>query len=160
MSRLLSIVIFSLGLFLPGNHVNAQKKQKTNKGTSKREIEKRLEESAKKDDTNYFNPLQPMGVRQNNLRADLLWSSETANTGYEKSGNISLTTPSRYGLKGDLELYSTLGYDYWVPNVGIKKRWSVFDGWFIGSKHMLFSGTPGFNWAQNQGHNDIVDQVV
>lgn len=105
------------------------KQHKHNKGTSKREIRKRQQKANERDsESNLFNPLQTMGSRKNEARDDLIWHSESANTVYKRAGNISLTTPSRYGIRSDLELSSILGFDYWVPNIFIKKRWKKRSG--------------------------------
>ncbi len=134
----------------------SKKKYKRNKGTSRKEIRKRQQEAFEKDDTNAFNPKQPMGARKNDRRDDLLWHSETANTIYHGAANISLVNPSRYGLRSDLELSSSLLLNYWVPNLTLKKRWQN-NNWYIASKHGLYSATPGFNWAQRKNHTSIID---
>lgn len=161
MNRLTLFVLGSL-LIICTNSIHAQsnKKPKLNKGSSKRDIDKRLKESQEKDDSNVFNPLHIMGGKQNDLRDDLLWHSETGNTGYNNSGNISVTNPSRFGLTEDLELYSTLGYDYWAPNLGLKKHWNHYGHWYVASKHMFYSGTTGFNWAQKKEKLEVIDPDV
>ncbi len=136
----------------------SNKKFKGKKGTSKREIRKRQQEEIKQDNSNVFNAKQAMGSRQNDNRDDLLWHGETANTIYKGAANISLISPSRYGLKTGLELSSYLPLNYWIPNIYIKKRWHN-DNWYVASKHGLFSATPGLNWANNNGYTSIVDNV-
>lgn len=136
------------------------KKPKLNKRTSKKEIKRRQQEARKKNkDSNAFNPLQPMGSKENLERDDIFWGSETANTVYIRAGNISLLTPSRYGIKQDLEISTVLGYDFWVPNVMIKKRWRN-ERLKIASRHGLYSGTPGFHWTQNHDFSDYVDSLA
>lgn len=136
------------------------KKYKRNKGTSKREIRKRQQKAFEQDkDMNAFNPLQPMGARQNDARDDILWHSESANTVYPGTGNISVTSPSRYGLKTGLELLSTLPLNYWVPNLTLKKRWAN-NKWFISSKHGIYSATPGLYWAQKRNYPSIIDSTA
>ena len=148
-------------LFLSvGTCAQTGKKPKLNKRTSKREIKKRQKEAREKNkDTNAFNPLQPMGAKENMERDDIFWGSETANTVYIRAGNISVLTPSRYGIKQDLELSTVLGYDFWVPNLMIKKRWRN-KRLKIASRHGVYSTTPGFHWAQNNGFYDYVDSLA
>ena len=136
----------------------SNKKFKGKKRTSKREIRKRQQEGIKRDDTNAFNAKQAMGSRQNDSRDDLLWHGETANTIYRGAANISLVSPSRYGLKSDLELSSAIPLNYWLPNVSIKKRW-YNEKWYIASKHGLYSATPGLKWANKQGYTSLVDHA-
>ncbi|NPA38069.1 MAG: hypothetical protein GXO47_14595, partial [Chlorobi bacterium] len=151
----LLILIFQVSVFSQSN-----KKARLNKRTSKREIRKRQEEARKKNkDSNAFNPLQPMGSKENTDRDDIFWGSETANTVYVGAGNVSLISPSRYGIKQDVEISTVLGYDYWIPNIFIKKRWKD-DKIKIASRHGLYSATPGMNWAQNNGHYEYIDSLA
>ena len=156
--RIYILIIISL---LPvGIYAQSNKKQKLNKGTSKRQIKKRQKDAYEKNkDVNAFNPVQPMGSRESKARDDMFWNSESANTVYRSSGNLSLLTPSRYGIKQDLELSTVLGYDLWVPNLMIKKRW-YNDKLIISSRHGLYSGTPGFHGAQNNGLYYYVDSLA
>ncbi len=157
-----SVIFFLLLLFMVSTGMEAQsgKKPRLNKKTSKREIRKRQADARKKDkETNAFNPLQGMGSTESLNRDDIFWNSETANTVYVKAGNISLLTPSRYGIRQDLELETVLGLDYWMPNILVKKRWK--NGRLkIASRHGLYSGTPGFYWAQNHGYYEYVDSLA
>ncbi len=160
--------ISSYGIFLTmmlfflsaGTYAQTGKKPKLNKRTSKREIKKRQKDAREKNkDSNAFNPLQPMGSRENMERDDIFWGSETANTVYIRAGNISLLTPSCYGIKQDLEISTVLGYDFWMPNLMIKKRWRN-ERLKIASRHGLYSATPGLHWAQNNGFYDYVDSLA
>lgn len=155
MKQFSQIILF---LFIITISVSAQskKKYKGNKRTSKREIRKRQQQAHERDNSNAFNPIQPRGARQNDARDDLLWHNESANTVYHRAGNISLTSPSRYGIKPGLELSTNLFLNYWVPNFSIKKRW-INTNWYVASKHGLYSATPGFNWAQKRQYTSIVD---
>ncbi len=159
LSRIYYILMFFL--FVPaGIYAQTNKKPKLNKGTSKRQIKKKQKEAYKKNsDVNTFNPIQPMGSRQSAERDDIFWNSESANTVYKNAGNISLTTPSRYGIKQGLELSTVLGYDFWVPNLMLKKRW-YNDRIIISTRHGLYCGTPGFHWAQKNGYYDFVDSLA
>lgn len=136
----------------------SNKKFKGNKGTSKKEIKKRQQEAYDRDDTNAFNPKQPMGARENDDRDDLLWHGETANTVYDGAANISLVKPSRYGLKPGLEISSNLLLNYWVPNIYLKKRWRN-ESWYVTSRHGLYSATPGLHWANNKNYSSVVDNA-
>ena len=159
MKTVFYIIICLLICFISTEAVGQQKKKKFkgNKGTSKREMRKRQEEANKRNpNANAFNPLKSMGARQNDARDDLLWHSESANTVYDKAGNISLTSPSRYGIKPGLEISSVLPLNYWVPNLFIKKRW-LNTKWYISTRHGLYSGTPGFKWAQKKEYESIAD---
>ena len=155
-------IFLLLAFLLSTAELNAQtgKKTKLNKKTSKREIKKKQEEAHKKNkDFNVFNPLQPMGSTEDLERDDIFWGSETANTVYIRAGNISLLTPSRYGIKQDLEISTVLGYDFFTPNVLVKKRWKN-DRLKIATRHGLYTGTPGLHWLQNNGHSDYVDSLA
>lgn len=147
-----------IALFSVETIAQSNKKFKGKKRTSKREIKKRQQDAFEKDDTNAFNPKQPMGARQNDNRDDLLWHNETANTIYDGAANISLLGPSRYGLKPDLELSSTLLLNYWMPNIYLKKRWRN-DAWYVSSKHGFYCATPGLNWAKKHGYSSVVNHA-
>lgn len=108
---------------------------------------------------NAFNELQPMGSRQSYERDDFLWSSETAYSSLHKTGNISLTTPSRLGLKNGLELSTILPFNYWVPNLMVKK--THYNGKIlIASRHGLYTPTPGLKYAQSHKYQTIADSTV
>ncbi|WP_430812042.1 MULTISPECIES: hypothetical protein [unclassified Carboxylicivirga] len=150
-------------LFLPlflslsiGVAGQSNKKYKSKKRTSKREMRKRQEEANRRDNTNAFNPAQPMGARQNDQRDDLLWHSESANTVYAGSGNISLVKPSRYGLSDGLEVSSVLPLNYWMPNIYLKKRWRN-ESWYVASRHGFYSGRPGLKWFNKRDNPEIVE---
>ncbi len=159
MRKFLYIILLVFFCLLSANSFSQNNKRfKGKKKTSKREIRKRQQEANDKDNTNAFNPRQPMGARQNDSRDDLLWHSETANTIYDKAANISLVNPSRYGLKPGLELSSVLLLNYWMPNVYLKKRWRN-DTWYVSSKHGLYSATPGLHWFNNKNYSSVVDNA-
>ncbi|MBR8535552.1 hypothetical protein KDU71_08270 [Carboxylicivirga sediminis] len=154
--QIVSIILMCLTVTNAWSQSN--KRFKGKKGTSKREIKKRQQEAYDKDDTNAFNPKQPMGARQNDSRDDLLWHGETANTIYDGTANISLINASRYGLKPGLELSSVLLLNYWMPNVYLKKRWRN-DTWYVASKHGLYSATLGLHWFNNKNYSSVVDNA-
>ncbi len=93
--------------------------------------------------------------RANEQRGAFLWHSETANTVSRKSGNISLVGATRYGLTSTMELSTHLAFDYWIPNISLKKIWRR-DDWVVSSRHALSSATPGIQWARSHGHFDLV----
>ncbi|MCG8582856.1 MAG: hypothetical protein MI866_23260 [Bacteroidales bacterium] len=159
MQKLIHILIIIL-LCSISSQIDAQskKKFKRNKGTSKREIKKRQQTAFEKDERNAFNPQQPMGARQNDNRDDLLWHGETANTVYDQAVNLSLISPSRYGIKPGLEISSQLFLNYWVPNLYIKKRWRN-DNWYVSSKHGFYSATPGLNWINKRNYTSILEHA-
>jgi len=160
MKHYLIIVLFLCTVFNLQDASCQNKKRKLNKRTSKREIRKRKQKAFEQDkDMNAFNPMQPMGARQNDARDDLLWHHESANTVYPGAGNVSLQSPSRYGLKPGLEVSSSLPLNYWVPNIMLKKRW-VNNKWYIATKHGLYSASPGLNWLQKRNYTSIIDTGV
>lgn len=154
-----SLLILFILMISASVSAQSKKKYKGNKRTSKREIRKRQQKAYDQDQTNAFNPIQPRGARQNDARDDLLWHSESANTVYHRAGNLSLVSPSRYGIKPGLELSTNLFLNYWVPNITLKKRWAN-NKWYIASKHGFYSATPGFHWAKDRDYNSIVDSTA
>ena len=153
------LLVLAISLFAVETLAQSNKKFKGKKRTSKREIKKLQQEALKKDDTNAFNSKQVMGSKQKDSRNDLLWPGETANTVDRGAANISLLSPSRYGLKPDLELSSNLLLNYWVPNVYIKKRWRNNKKWYVASKHGLYSAAPGLNWVNKNAYTSVADHV-
>jgi hypothetical protein len=101
--------------------------------------------------------VSPFGSRgrAKEQRGAFLWHSETANTSARKSGNLSLVGASRYGVTSTLELSTHLAFDYWIPNISMKKIWRR-DDWVVSSRHALASATPGIQWARGQRHFDLV----
>jgi len=153
-----TLIIIGLVFLSAESVAQSSKKFKGKKRTSKREIRKRQQDAFEREEKNAFNPKQPMGSRQNDSRDDLLWHHETANTVYDGAANISLVSPSRYGLKPGLELSSVIPLNYWVPNLFIKKRWQN-EKWYVSSKHGFYSATPGLKWANSNGYTSVVDQA-
>jgi hypothetical protein len=108
---------------------------------------------------NAFNELQPMGSSLSRDRVDYLWSSETAYTSRKRTGNVSLTTPSRLGISHGLELSTILPANYWVPNLMVKKT-HFNKKLLVSSRHGVYSATPGLLWAQKRGYQTIADSMV
>lgn len=93
--------------------------------------------------------------RVNEQRGAFLWHSECAGTVARESGNLSLIGATRYGLTSNLELSTHLAFDYWIPNISLKKIWRR-DEWVVSSRHTLASATPGMQWTRRHGHFDLV----
>jgi hypothetical protein len=136
--------------------VTAQSRRR-NKRTSKREIRKRQEEANKKSMYNRFNELQPMGFKSFQKRIDFIWSYETANTVPERSGDISLFTPSRFSVKQGTEFGLTLGGIPFVPNLFYKKRWNA-KNIYVSTFHEMYSYSPLLHFLRSEGYNQIIPQ--
>ncbi len=108
---------------------------------------------------NAFNELQPMGTRKSLDRDDFIWSSETAFTVSEKTGNLSLVSPSRYGLKNGYEISSIVPINYWVPNIMVKKT-HYNKKILVATRHGLYSASPGLKWAQTNNLQTIADTLT
>jgi hypothetical protein len=132
-------------------------KKKSQAVKATRELEKRREETGQ--NSNFFNPLQPMGERRNNDRDDFIWSDGTAYISALGNGNVSVTTPSRVNIASGYELQSLLGADYWVPNSMIKKGWQA-KRWLWASRHGFYSAFPGLEWAQSRSIQSVVDSTT
>jgi len=121
-----------------------------------RDLQERQRENSQ---GNMFNPLQTMGSRAGNQRDDHIWSSESALVNNQRSGNIAITSPSRFGILPKTELQSHLAAFRWVPNLGIKQQ--LHSGrWKWASRHGIFSPTPGLHWAREMGHAFIIDSIT
>jgi hypothetical protein len=131
-----------------------KKRSQAEKAT--RDLEERKREAG---EGNLFNPFQPSGSSVSELRDDYIWSAKTAATSYHKAGNVSITTPSRYGLKEGLELSTWLGIDYRVPNLFLKNEISRGKLW-VSSLHGAYSSWPGLNNAQENNGNFLADSVM
>lgn len=123
-----------------------------------KENEKRLRDSGQSTG-NAFNKLQPMGSRPMYLREDHIWSSETAYTALPKTGNISVSTPSRLGVHPKLEFQSMLGAFYFAPNLLLKRKWHARDWWWS-TRHGIYFPSNGLSWAQRQGYSSVIDTAV
>ena len=106
-----------------------------------------------------FNPEIPLGSRPDYGRIDFIWSSETAYTGVKKSGNISITTPSRYNAGQNIEFSTMLPLNYFVPNFMLKKSYTT-KKFVLAHRHALYSATPGLNWAQKNEYENLVATSV
>jgi hypothetical protein len=129
--------------------------KKLNRRTNSREIQKRQAEADKKN--REFSAFAPRNLTtaQSEQRDDFLWHAETAYTSYPRAGNISLSSPTRYGIKKNLELQTQLAAVTFVPNLFLKKRW-VDQTYKVATLHGIYSATPGLNYAQNNNYTKIV----
>ena len=145
-------------LFLIAEHnADAQLlRRKSTKEKATKDLRKRQEAAG---EGNAFNPLIAFGTPANFRRDDFIWSSETAYTAKKNNGNISIITPSRYGLGRNFELSTMLPVNYWIPNLMLKKSYTT-DRLLIAHRHALYSPTPGLKWLQREGYNDIVHHSV
>ncbi len=159
MMRLLTLIVVLMLEITGGGYIHAQflrlrKRSQAERAT--RDLEKRQREVSQ---GNMFNPLQPMGARENFQRDDHIWSAETAYITTVNAGNLSITTPSRIGIHRNNELQSLLGAAFWVPNLMLKHRIRS-DNWWIASRHGIYSSTPGLEWAKQNKHQSIADSLV
>jgi hypothetical protein len=146
-------LFFSISVPIEGQIWPFKKRNQAEKAT--RDLEKRKKEA---EEDNLFNPFQPSGSSVSELRDDYIWSALTAATSYHKAGNVSVTTPSRYGLKEGLELSSWMGLNLLVPNLFLKNE-IVRGGIRVSSLHGIYSSWPGLNNANKNNGNFLADSV-
>ncbi len=157
-------IIVLLILLLPVN-LEAQRKSRRNKGTSKREIRKRQNEANKKSNYNKFNELVPMGSSASIARNDYIWSYETANTVPLDGGDISLIHPTRLSFRRGVEIGTSIGSAAFIPMIYYKRRWSE-DKFYIATRHQIYSFLPGLQIMHNNNHfqfipeNSAIPQVI
>mgnify|MGYP006988918131 CR=1 FL=1 len=97
------------------------------------------------------------GRRRAQVRNDLLWHPEAANTTARHAGNASITTASRFGLTDRWELSTFLAFDFFQPNLIAKYRWTAKPkNWFLASKINVGYAYPGLKFAQQRGYTDYV----
>ncbi|MCL2073988.1 MAG: hypothetical protein FWH18_08710 [Marinilabiliaceae bacterium] len=113
----------------------------------------------KKNNQIPFNEELPQNYRPDYGRIDFIWSSETAYTGVKKSGDISLTTPSRFNAGNNFEFSTLLPLNYFVPNLMLKKSYTT-KRFLLAHRHALYSSTLGLKWAQQNGYETIVSSSV
>ena len=111
-----------------------------------RDLEKRQRDAGEQ---NAFNAVQPMGRGSDTRRDDHLWSSETAYTAINRTGNISITTPSRLGIHHKTEIQSMLGAFYFVPNILVNIDGTRVKLWYYQTWCLL--PINGLTWAQKRG---------
>ncbi|MDR2928819.1 MAG: hypothetical protein LBV41_11580 [Cytophagaceae bacterium] len=131
-------------------------RKKSSAAKAASDLKKRKKEAR---EGNAFNAEQPFGSAPDYRRDDQLWSSETAYTALPNTGNISIATPSRYGIGNNFELSTMLPLNYLVPNLILKKSYPTAK-LLIAHRHALYTPTIGFNWAQNNGYNAVVADSV
>ncbi len=130
-------------------------KKRSQAEKASKDMEERKREAG---EGNMFNPLQPFGSPAKDARDDHIWAPSTAATSYPGAGNISLTTPSRYGLKPGLDLLSGLGFSYWVPNLFLKNEISRDKVW-VSSLHGIYTSYPGLNYVRNGSGTFLADSL-
>lgn len=122
-----------------------------------RDLEKRQRDAGEQ---NAFNAVQPMGRGSDTRRDDHLWSSETAYTAINRTGNISITTPSRLGIHQKTEIQSMLGAFYFVPNILVKHRWHTGKQLWWATRHGVYFPSNGLTWAQKRGFSSVIDTTI
>ena len=130
-----------------------RKKSQVEKAT--KDLEKRKQEAG---EGNQFNRLQPFGQSRENMRDDYIWSAATAATSYPHAGNISVTTPARYGIKQGLELSTIPILNYWAPNIFVKNEISRGKIW-VSSLHGVYTSWPGLKMVYNEKNFLLADSV-
>lgn len=91
-------------------------------------------------------------------RDDVLWHAESAGVVYEKAGNVSLLSASRWGLTNRLELSTYLAEDVLRPSVYVKALWRVFDKrWFLASRFNVANAYPGMSLAQGAKVERVIE---
>lgn len=107
---------------------------------------------------NMFNTLQSDDPALSDIRDDHIWSAATAATSFSKAGNISLSSPSRYGLSQGFELQSWLALNFWAPNLFFKREISR-KRWWISSLHGIYSSFPGLNRVEQGKDTFLADSL-
>lgn len=154
---MLRIFIISCVLILSVHNMSAQarlfNKKQNRIDRATKNLEKR-KKAAGEDDLN-------MGaMKMKDLsRTDFLWNPNTAYTLEKFNGDISITQYSRLAISKKDELQTNLGADFFIPNLFIKHNWYK-KKFYISTRHGLYSSSPGLNWAQNKGYNQIVDSTL
>ena len=158
MKNISFIISLFLLLLIAGQNSDAQLlRRKSTAEKATKDLKKRQKEAGEEE--NVFNPLIAFGTPANFSRDDFIWSSETAYTAKKKNGNISIITPSRYGLGKDFELSTMLPVNYWIPNLMLKKSYTT-EKLLIAHRHALYYPTLGLNWAQKEGYYTVVDSLA
>jgi len=119
---------------------------------SKREVKKRkMEAEQKQAEDTPFAPTPKSGRLVTEIRDDYIWKSQSGGVVYPKAGNISFFEPAKIGLNDKSQLESSLGVDYWIPNLFYKYQWYSSKEWKVATRHGLYSGTPGYNYFDAKG---------
>ncbi|PWD99438.1 hypothetical protein [Marinilabilia rubra] len=108
---------------------------------------------------NMFNALRANDPALSDVRDDHIWAASTAATSYSKAGNISLSSPSRYGLTQGVELQSLIGLNFWAPNLFLKREISRERLW-ISSLHGIYSSFPGLRRVKKGKDTFLADSVA
>ena len=152
------LLFYFLLFILSAQSIDAQRlfRKKSPAQKASEDLRKRQQQAG---EGNAFNPIQPDMHRPDFSRDDYIWTSETAYSSSKKTGNISLTTPSRYGLGKNFEISTMLPLNYFVPNLILKKSYPT-KRFIFAHRHALYSSTPGLIWAQKNHYGKIVASDV
>ncbi len=94
-------------------------------------------------------------------RDDVLWSNESAGIVPKRKANVSLCTPTRYGIARDWELSTSIVGDVFRPKIEAKNQFhSSSHTWYFAHKMGLATAYTGLKIAQNNGATSIVDSVA
>lgn len=101
------------------------------------------------------------GTRQSTRRKDVLASSESAYVASKGSGNVSLTSDSRYTFAQKWEWSTRLASDFLIPTLTTKYMWFT-DGSriYAASKVSVATSRPGLNFARNQGKTKAMPDSI
>lgn len=129
------------------------------KGQQEKATEDLQERKKEAGEGNLFNPLQSFGQDSRDARNDYIRSASTASLSSPGAGNISLTTPSRYGTGGSVEWISWLGFLPWTPNLFIKRQISGDGEWLLASLHGAYTSYPGLQRVHNKKDAFLADSL-
>lgn len=101
------------------------------------------------------------GTRQSTRRKDVLASSESAYVASKGSGNISLSSDSRYTFTHNWEWSTRLASDFLIPTLTTKYMWYT-DGSriYAASKVSVATSRPGLSFARNQGKTKAMPDSI
>lgn len=85
--------------------------------------------------------------------------ANTAHVVIRRSGDIALTSFSRYGLYPGWELNAQLLAEPFTPNIFIKKQWYKKGFWMAATRHGLMYQTPALNFAQKNFDSYLPDSI-
>ncbi len=80
-----------------------------------------------------------------------LWSDASALTiPHRRFETGFFLTPARYGISDSLEISSYLLWEYFIPNIAVKKFWGLNGDFLISSMHSLYSPTPFLRFVSRE----------
>jgi hypothetical protein len=151
----LALICF-LGTALPCEAQIWPFKKRSQSEKASKDLEARRKQAG---EGNFFNRLQPVGSRINEIRDDYIWAAATAATSYHYAGNASITSPSRYGLSQGLELQSWLGLAYWAPNLFVKREIIRGKTYWVSSLHGAYTSWPGLYHVSKGSDSFLADSL-